>query len=222
MGLVRSVARRYRDLGLPLEDLTQEGAIGLLEAIDAFDPRNGAAFSTYAFWRIRQSITHALTDHGRLLRLPKGILERRRAILAARAALVNAGRTPTASALADATGLSAAEVVEAVDAPASVASLDALLPDGRPLETAIPDPAATDPETAAFSHLEHERLGEALARLPARKRAVIGAHFGLDGEPSTLAEVGAALEVSSSRAHALERDALDELALALEPALTDG
>ena len=73
MGPVRSLARRYREMGLPVEDLEQEGAIGLLEAIEHFDPLRGASFSTYAYWRARRAMTHALTDHGRLLRLPKRV-----------------------------------------------------------------------------------------------------------------------------------------------------
>ena len=94
MGLVRSLARRYRDMGLPVEDLLQEGAIGVLEAIENFDVSNGASFSTYAYWRARRTMTHALTDHGRLLRLPKSVLERGRLIADARAQLVNAATVP--------------------------------------------------------------------------------------------------------------------------------
>jgi RNA polymerase primary sigma factor len=219
MGLVRSIAGRYRELGLPVEDLVQEGAIGLLEAIDRYDPTNGAAFSTYAFWRVRQSITHALTDRGRLLRLPKDVLERRRALARAGSALAGMGRVPTPWALAEATDLSVAEVVDALDAPGTTASLDAPLADGRTLETALADPAAADPEAAAVARFEREALERALTRLSARQRAVIEAHFGLDGEPRTLAQVGAALHVSPARVRAIEREALHDLAVELEPAL---
>jgi len=74
MGLVRSVAFRYGNLGLPVEDLVQEGAIGLLTAIDDYDPSRGAAFSTYAFWRVRAAVTHALTAQGQLIRVPRPVL----------------------------------------------------------------------------------------------------------------------------------------------------
>lgn len=221
MGLVRSVAGRYRELGLPVEDLVQEGAIGLLEAIDRYDPANGAAFSTYAFWRVRQSITHALTDRGRLLRLPKDVLERRRALARAGSTLTSTGRRPTPRALAEATDLSLAEVADALDAPGTTASLDAPLADGRPLETALADPAASDPEATVLAELEREALERALDRLPPRQRAVIDAHFGLDGEPRTLAQVGAALHVSPARVRAIEREALHDLAVELEPALLE-
>lgn len=219
MGLVRSLAGRYRELGLPVEDLVQEGAIGLLEAIDRFDPENGAAFSTYAFWRIRQSITHALTDRGRLLRLPKNVLERRRELARAGSALAGEGRLVTPRALAAATDLSSAEVVDALEAPGATASLDTRLADGRTLETALADPAAADPEAAALAGFEREALERALTGLSARQRAVIEAHFGLDGEPRTLAQVGAALHVSPARVRAIEREALHDLAVELEPAL---
>ncbi|MGZ4385054.1 MAG: sigma-70 family RNA polymerase sigma factor, partial [Gaiellaceae bacterium] len=116
MGLVAAVARRYRDLGVPDEDLRQEGAIGLLEAIDRFDPTIGATFATYARWRVRQSISHALSNRGRLLRLPKEITERRRLIARSTSALVGGGATPTAGEIAECTGLSKAQVVEALEA----------------------------------------------------------------------------------------------------------
>lgn len=70
MGLVRSVARRYRHLGVPLDDLVQEGAIGLLTAVDDYDPARGAGFSTFAFWRVRAAVTHAVTAKGSLVRAP--------------------------------------------------------------------------------------------------------------------------------------------------------
>ena len=94
---VRQIASRYQGLGLPLEDLLQEGALGLLEAIDQYDPRRGASFETYARFRIRRAVRNALTEKGRLIRLPKQIVERRRALDQAEAELSAAasGRTPT-------------------------------------------------------------------------------------------------------------------------------
>ena len=96
LGLVRSVAARYRDLGLPFDDLVQEGAIGLLDAIDHYDPGRGASFESYCRFRIRRAIKNALTDKARVIRLPKQLVERRRAIERAEAQLAAAaaGRTP--------------------------------------------------------------------------------------------------------------------------------
>jgi RNA polymerase primary sigma factor len=221
MGLVRSLARRYRDMGLPVEDLLQEGAIGVLEAIENFDASNGASFSTYAYWRARRTMTHALTDHGRLLRLPKSVLERRRAIADARAQLVNAGQRPTAGALAEATQLTVDDVVAAMDAPTTIASLDAPLTDGSTLEGTVADPAATEPPAAVLAGADRAALADAVDHLSARQRAVIDARFGLNGEPKTLTEIGAELRVSAARVRAIESDALRDLALDLESAHED-
>lgn len=219
MGLVRSLARRYSGMGLPVEDLLQEGAIGVLEAIENFDAANGASFSTYAYWRVRRTMTHALTDHGRLLRLPKSVLERRRAIADARAQLVNAGRSLTADALAEATHLTVDEVVAALDAPTTIASLDAPLSDGTTLEGTVADPAATEPAAAVLAGAGRAALADAVDHLSGRQRAVIDARFGLSGEPKTLAQIGAELHVSPARVRAIESDALHDLARDLDPVL---
>ncbi|HKH32475.1 MAG TPA: sigma-70 family RNA polymerase sigma factor [Gaiellaceae bacterium] len=218
---MRSLARRYRDMGLPLEDLVQEGAIGLLEAIDHFDAANGASFSTYAYWRARRTMTHALTDHGRVLHLPKSVLERRRAIADATADLLNAGRRPTAAALAEVTHLTVGDVVAAMEAPTTIASLDAPLDDGTTLEGTVADPAATEPSAAALAGLERAALAGAVRHLSPRQRAVVDARYGLSGEAQTLTEIGARLHVSPARVRAIESDALHDLAMELEPPLAD-
>jgi RNA polymerase primary sigma factor len=220
MGLVAAVARRYRDLGLPDEDLRQEGAIGLLEAIDRFDPTIGATFATYARWRVRQSISHALSSRGRLLRLPKEITERRRLIARSTPALVGGGATPTAGEIAECTGLSKAQVVEALEAPAFVASLDTAADGEAPLEATLADPARPDPATDAIDARVERAVDEAVSRLPARERAVIEAHYGLGRDEVTLAEIGAQLGLSETRVRALERRALEDLAMQLESELT--
>ena len=114
MGLVRSIAFRYRDLGLPADDLVQEGAIGLLTAIDEYDPERGASFSTYAFWRIRAAVTHAVTARGSIVRVPRPVRERRRSVGAAHDRLSTEGGRATLRRLADATGLPADAVAEAL------------------------------------------------------------------------------------------------------------
>ena len=116
LGLVRSTAARYRDLGLPYDDLVQEGAIGLLDAIDQFESGRGASFESYSRFRIRRAIRNALTDKARLIRLPKQVVERRRAIERAEARLTAAaaGRTPSPAEIASVTGLSVASVKDAL------------------------------------------------------------------------------------------------------------
>jgi RNA polymerase primary sigma factor len=220
MGLVRSLAWRYRDLGLPLEDLVQEGAIGVLEAIDRFDALKGASFSTYAYWRARRTMTHALTDHGRLLRLPKSVVERRRALADATAALVNAGRSPTVDALAEVTQLRVSDVVAALEAPAEIASLDAQFADGATIEGSLADPAATDPPAEAVDQVECAALREAIGHLTARQLAVIDGRFGLSGAPRTLTEIAGDLHLSPARVRAIESHAIHDLAIELEDALT--
>ena len=154
LGLVRSVASRYRDLGLPFDDLVQEGSLGLLEAIDRHDPSRGMPFDGYARFRIRRAIRNALTDQARLIRLPKQIVQRRRAIddAEARLAAEAAGRPPTALELAAATGLSVGAVLNARSAGLAPVSLDApVLPDGSSLATVVADPQQPTPSSGPSS-----------------------------------------------------------------------
>src|SRR5690242_16825775 len=110
---VRSIARRYRNLGLSVDDLEQEGAIGLLESIDQYDAARGPAFDAYARFRVRRAIRNALTEKSRLIRLPKQIVERRRAVDRADARLTDSNGThPSAAELAEVTGLPAEAVTE--------------------------------------------------------------------------------------------------------------
>jgi RNA polymerase sigma factor (sigma-70 family) len=218
MGLVRSVAFRYRDLGLPLDDLAQEGAIGLLEAIDRFDPERGASFASYARWCVRRAVTHALTDQGRLVRLPKGVVERNRAVAQAHARLqARAGREPPLEEIAAATGLPLAVVAEAAGARESITSLDEpVTEDGAPLEGLVEDPLAPQPEVEALAHERAELVAEAVAKLPPRHRHVIEAYFGLEEDERSLVELADELALSPQRARALEQDALHRLWTELE------
>lgn len=218
MGLVRSVAFRYRDLGLPVEDLVQEGAIGLLAAIDAYDSSRGASFSTYAFWRVRAAVTHALTAHGQLLRLPRPVLERRRQVAQTRERLAAAGREPSVTELAKATTLPPAEVAEAL-APAGVASFDQPASDGRTLRELVAADAATSPEAQLLSSEEVKVLRGAVRHLRGRKRTIVSRHFGFAGNPETLSEIADDLHLSPERTRALKDEALRELAVGLEPAV---
>jgi RNA polymerase sigma factor (sigma-70 family) len=215
LGLVHAVANRYRNLGLPVEDLAQEGAIGLLEAIDRFDPEQGP-FATYAFWRIREAVTHALTDQAHLVRLPKHIVERRRAIAGAAARLANQGHPSTPSELAAETGLTEVAVSEALTVPVSPASLDQPGPDGTPLSGIVADATAADPEAATLATVSRSTVAEAVSHLSPRKQLVITRHFGLSGDSQTLADVASELHLSPQRTRAIEQDALYELAADLD------
>jgi RNA polymerase sigma factor (sigma-70 family) len=218
MGLVRSVVFRYRDLGLPVEDLVQEGAIGLLAAIDDYDSCRGASFSTYAFWRVRAAVTHALTAHGQLLRLPRPVLERRRHVSQTRERLAAAGHEPSVTELVKATRLPPAEVAAAL-APAGVASLDQPTVDGTNLRELIAADAANSPEAQLVSSEEVRFVRGAVRHLHGRKRTIVSRHFGLVGKPETLTEIADDLRLSPERTRALKDEALRELAAELDPAI---
>ena len=221
LGLVRSVASRYRDLGLPFEDLVQEGSLGLLEAIEHYDPNHGASFDSYARFRVRRAVRNALTDQARLIRLPKQVVERRRAIDRAEAGLAAAaaGRAPTPAQLGSATGLSVAAVLDARSAGLAPISLDEpVLPDGSSLASVVADPEAADPELKVLEHEQTELLNAAIEDLPERQRRVIGRRWGVGATPRSNAEVAAELELSPRRTQTIGQDALYELRAALEPA----
>ncbi len=222
LGLVRAIAARYRNLGLPLDDLVQEGSLGLLEAIDHYDPDRGADLDSYARFRIRRAIRKALSEHARLIRLPQHILEHRRAIERAEAALISAadgGRAPTPAQLAAATGLPLAAVLEARAAPLAPISLDEpVLDDGAPLEALVADPTAPDPERETLEHEQTELVRSALATLPERQQRIVRRRWGIDGPPHSPATLAREFELSKRRTQTLARDALFALRAALEPA----
>jgi RNA polymerase primary sigma factor len=218
LGVVRSVASRYRNLGLPFDDLVQEGSLGLLEAIDLYDPARSDDFETYARFRARRAIRNALTDKSRLIRLPKQIVERRRAIERAEARLAAAqGRLPTVEEVAAALGLERSTVVETRDVSGLPVSLDyTVLPDGSPLEAIVADKAAADPELETVEHEQAELVDAALDALPERQREIVTRHFGVHRAPEELADVASALHLSQQRTRAIERDALYALRDRLE------
>jgi RNA polymerase primary sigma factor len=218
LGLVRAIASRYRDMGLPLDDLIQEGSLGLLEAIDHHD-RNRSDFETYARFRVRRAIRNALTDQARLVRLPKQIVERRRALAQAADRLTEAtnGQPPTLDQLAAETGLPPAAVVEARRAAVSTVSLEEpLLPDGTTREGVIADPSAPDPLLRALEDEQARLTRRAVAQLGQRRRDVVGQRFGLGQPEQRLSDVAAELHLSPQRTRALERDALYELRASLD------
>jgi RNA polymerase primary sigma factor len=208
MPLVRSIACRYRDLGLPFEDLTQEGAIGLLRAVDEYDPDRGTTFSTYAFWRARSAITHALTARGHVVRLPRPVMERRRLLRDQARALAAGGHEPTVRELAQASGIPIELVVEAMTASLEVKSLDNM-------SSELVDGATPGADVEAVAHLQANVVSEAVHRLGARKREIVSRHFGIGRPPETLTQIAADLELSPSRTRGLKDAALHELGAAL-------
>jgi RNA polymerase sigma factor (sigma-70 family) len=221
LGLVRSVASRYRGLGLPLEDLVQEGSLGLLDAIDRFDPDRGSDFESFARFRVRRAVRNALTSQARLIRLPKQVVERRRTVSRAEARLTAArgGRGPTPADVAAETGLPLSAVIEARSAALPPLSLDEpVLPDGSSLESIVADRTAADPELETLAHEQADRLGIALGKLDERQRRVIRRQWGISGDPGSSVDLAAELNVSPRRVQTIGQDALYVLRRALSEA----
>jgi RNA polymerase primary sigma factor len=215
--LVRRIASHYRGLGLPFDDLVQEGAIGLLEAIDRFDARRQPDFEAFARFRVRRSICNALTEQARLVRLPKQIVERRRLLARAEARLAARGCAVTPQTLSAEAGLPE-EAVHAAQAAASrLISLDeAVMDNGATLAELIADRAAPDPEHEAVSNEEAELIRRAVRGLAPRQREIVRRHFGLDREETPIAALADGMHLSERRTRTLEQDALFRLACDLQ------
>jgi RNA polymerase sigma factor (sigma-70 family) len=220
--MVRAVASRYRKLGLSDDDLVQEGSVGLIEAIDRYDRARSDDFEAYARFRIRRAIRKALTEQSRLVRLPKHIVERRRAVERAEAAIQSAtGHVPDPEEVARATGLTPSAVASVRTIGASPLSLDQpICDDGSTLEAVVRDELAENPEAATVRHEQTVSVDDAVAALPPRQREVVVRHFGLGHAPEQMAEIARALHVSQQRARAIERDALYALRDRLEADVT--
>jgi RNA polymerase primary sigma factor len=214
--LVVAVAKRYRGMGLPFEDLIQEGNIGLMKAAERFDPEMGNRFSTYATWWIRQAIGRAIEDRGRAIRLPVHAGEKaRKAARTRRGLSAQLGRKPTDEEVAQKLGWSVGEVRAAIELLADVVSLDRPVnsEDGTPgFGEFLEDERASEVPEAVIQQMENAQLKEALEKMSNRERHVLVRRFGLDGRESvTLAELGAELGVTRERVRQLQRKAERDL-----------
>ena len=211
--LVVSVAKRYSGMGVPFEDLIQEGNIGLMKAVERYDPDRGFRFSTYATWWIRQAVGRAVSEKGRTIRLPVHMGERLRKVGRAAGDLsAELGRAPADEELAERLNWTADEVRQVKAIIPDATSLDEPASNGdgaSSLGDLLAGEEASDaPDAVVVREMEATGLREAIERLPEKARYVLLRRYGLDDrEPPTLAELAAELELSRERVRQLQREA---------------
>ncbi len=217
--LVVSQARRYQGHGLPMEDLVQEGMLGLIRAVEKFDWRRGFKFSTYGTLWIRQAIQRGLQNHGRTIRVPVHVAQRQVKVRKIESELnTKLSREPTDEEIAAVAELPVQEVNELRELSRGLTSLDQ--PVSEDGETALGDLLASDrpePMDEVAEADREQRVNDVVEQLPEAERNVIRLRFGLAGdEPRTVRQIGSELGITAQQARELEEQGLSRLAGSLE------
>lgn len=220
--LVVSIAKNYLGRGVHMSDLIEEGNLGLMHAIDKFEPERGFRFSTYATWWIRQSVERAVINQGRVIRLPVHVVRELQQVLRARRMLENDAAfqaiRPDGVRVDDVASLLGREVQEVADLLAlaeTPRSLDASLDrteDGGTLADTLTDDQTADPSSVTLAHEVEQLLEVWIGTLSAREREVLDGRFGLhDREPETLDTLSERLSLTRERVRQIQNEALRKL-----------